>query len=160
MSREKIAVLMGGASLEREVSLKSGKRVAEALEALGHKVLALDITPELVDTLRCEAPDCCYIALHGKYGEDGTIQELLEFLGIPYTGSGVIASTLAWDKSVAKYLLRGADIPTPAWITLTADAFKEMGEKLKARGRSYYLLSYCSRISIVCYNYRNLKLFF
>jgi D-alanine-D-alanine ligase len=127
MSKEKVAVLMGGRSLEREVSLKSGKRVTEALESLGHKVLALDVTAELVETLRSERPDCCYIALHGKYGEDGTIQELLEFLGIPYTGSGVIASTLAWDKSVAKYLLRGADIPTPAWITLTADAFKEMG---------------------------------
>jgi D-alanine-D-alanine ligase len=127
MSKEKVAVLMGGRSLEREVSLKSGKRVSDALQSLGHKVLALDVTSELVETLRCEHPDCCYIALHGKYGEDGTIQELLEFLGIPYTGPGVIASTLAWDKSVTKYLLRGADIPTPAWITLTADAFKEMG---------------------------------
>jgi D-alanine-D-alanine ligase len=127
MSKEKVAVLMGGRSLEREVSLRSGKRVTEALQSLGYKVLALDVTAELVETLRRERPDCCYIALHGKYGEDGTIQELLEFLGIPYTGPGVIASTLAWDKSVTKYLLRGADIPTPAWITLTADAFKEMG---------------------------------
>jgi len=127
MSKEKVAVLMGGRSLEREVSLKSGKRISDALQSLGHKVLALDVTSELVETLRCERPDCCYIALHGKYGEDGTIQELLEFLDIPYTGSGVIASTLAWDKSVTKYLLHGAEIPTPEWITLTADAFKEMG---------------------------------
>lgn len=127
MSKEKVAVLMGGSSLEREVSLSSGKRVADALTALGHKVLALDVTPELVETLRREHPDCAYIALHGKYGEDGTIQELLEFLGIPYTGPGVIASTLAWDKSVAKYRFVQAGIPTPAWITLTADAFKEMG---------------------------------
>lgn len=127
MSKEKIAVLMGGRSLEREVSLASGKRVADALTSLGYKVLALDVTPELVETLRCEKPDCCYIALHGKYGEDGTIQELLEFLGIPYTGPGVTASTLAWDKSVTKYLFAQAGIPTPEWITLTADAFKEMG---------------------------------
>jgi len=127
MSKEKIAVLMGGSSLEREVSLASGKRVTDALTAAGHKVLALDVTPELVETLRREHPDCAYIALHGKYGEDGTIQELLEFLGIPYTGPGVIASTLAWDKSVAKYRFVEAGIPTPAWITLTADAFKEMG---------------------------------
>ena len=127
MSKEKVAVLMGGASLEREVSLRSGKRITDALEALGHKVLALDMTPELVDTLRAEAPDCCYIALHGKYGEDGTVQELLEFLDIPYTGSGVVASTLAWDKSVSKYLFRQEGIPTPAWMTLTTAAFKEMG---------------------------------
>ncbi len=125
--REKIAVLMGGRSLEREVSLASGKRVAEALTASGYKVLPLDVTPDLVQTLRAEKPDACYIALHGKYGEDGTIQELLEFLGIPYTGPGVTASALAWDKSVAKRLFVQAGIPTPSWITLTADAFKEMG---------------------------------
>jgi D-alanine-D-alanine ligase len=125
--REKIAVLMGGRSLEREISLASGKRVCEALTERGYRVLALDVTPDLVQTLRGERPDACYIALHGKYGEDGTIQELLEFLGIPYTGPGVTASALAWDKSVAKRLFAGADIPTPPWITLTADAFKEMG---------------------------------
>jgi D-alanine-D-alanine ligase len=125
--REKVAVLMGGRSLEREISLASGKRVCEALTELGYRVLALDVTPELVQTLRDERPDACYIALHGKYGEDGTIQELLEFLGIPYTGPGVTASALAWDKSVAKRLFAGAGITTPAWVTLTADAFKEMG---------------------------------
>jgi D-alanine-D-alanine ligase len=125
--REKVAVLMGGRSLEREISLASGKRVCEALTELGYRVLALDVTPELVQTLRDERPDACYIALHGKYGEDGTIQELLEFLGIPYTGPGVTASALAWDKSVAKRLFVGAGITTPAWVTLTADAFKEMG---------------------------------
>ncbi len=125
--REKIAVLMGGRSLEREVSLASGKRVTEALTARGYRVLPLDVTAELVPTLRAERPDACYIALHGKYGEDGTIQELLEFLGIPYTGPGVTASALAWDKSVAKRLFVDAGIPTPPWITLTADAFKEMG---------------------------------
>lgn len=125
--REKIAVLMGGRSLERDVSLASGKRVADALEALGYYVLSLDVTPDLVETLRSERPDAAYIALHGKYGEDGSIQELLEFLGIPYTGPGVVSSYLAWDKSVTKHLFAQAGIPTPAWITLTSDAFKEMG---------------------------------
>jgi len=125
--REKIAVLMGGRSLEREVSLLSGGRVCEALQALGYYVLALDVTSDLVATLRSERPSAAYIALHGKYGEDGTIQELLEFLGIPYTGPGVVASALSWDKSVAKHLFAEQGIPTPAWITLTADAFKEMG---------------------------------
>jgi len=125
--REKIAVLMGGRSLEREVSLASGGRVCEALEALGYYVLALDVTADLVSTLRSERPDAAYIALHGKYGEDGTIQELLEFLGIPYTGPGVVASALTWDKSVAKHLFAQNDIATPPWLTLTSDAFKEMG---------------------------------
>ena len=125
--KEKIAVLMGGRSLEREVSLASGQRVTSALEAAGYRVLPLDVTADLVGTLRSERPDAAYIALHGKYGEDGTIQELLEFLGVPYTGPGVVASALAWDKSVAKHLFVERGIPTPAWITLTADAFKEMG---------------------------------
>ena len=124
---EKIAVLMGGRSLEREVSLASGKRVADALAKAGFRVLALDVTPDLVETLRRERPDAVYIALHGKYGEDGTIQELLEFLDLPYTGPGVVSSYLAWDKSVAKHLFASSGIPTPPWVTLTADAFKEMG---------------------------------
>lgn len=125
--KQKIAVLMGGRSLEREVSLASGKHVCDALEALGYYVLALDVTSDLVQTLRSERPDAAYIALHGKYGEDGTIQELLEFLSIPYTGPGVVASALSWDKSVTKHLLAEDGLPTPAWVTLTADAFKEMG---------------------------------
>lgn len=125
--KAKIAVLMGGRSLEREVSLASGRRVCEALLASGYRVLPLDVTPDLVSTLRSERPDAAYIALHGKYGEDGTIQELLEFLSVPYTGPGVLASSLAWDKSVAKYLFTECGIPTPPWLTLTADAFKQMG---------------------------------
>lgn len=125
--KAKIAVLMGGRSLEREVSLASGRRVSDALTAAGYLVLPLDVTADLVATIRSERPDAAYIALHGKYGEDGTIQELLEFLGVPYTGPGVVASALAWDKSVAKHLFVERGIPTPAWITLTADAFKEMG---------------------------------
>lgn len=125
--KEKIAVLMGGQSLEREVSLISGQRVCDALAADGYKVLALDVTADLVPTLRAEKPDAVYIALHGKYGEDGTVQELLEFLGIPYTGPGVAASALAWDKALSKRRFVAEGIPTPAWVTFTADAFKLMG---------------------------------
>jgi len=125
--REKIAVLMGGRSLERDVSIMSGERVCDALEQKGYRVLPLDVTDHLVGTLRSERPDAVYVALHGKYGEDGTIQELLEFLDIPYTGPGVVASTLAWDKSVTKWLCLREGIPTPAWVTFTADAFKQMG---------------------------------
>jgi D-alanine-D-alanine ligase len=125
--KEKVAVLMGGRSLEREVSLRSGERVFRALQELGYRALALDVTPELVETLRREKPDAVYIALHGKFGEDGTVQEALEFLGIPYTGPGVVASSLAWDKSLSKRLFAEGGVPTPAWVTFTADAFKEMG---------------------------------
>lgn len=126
-SKEKVAVLMGGRSLEREVSLKSGERVCAALSDLGYKVLPLDVTPELVSTLRAEKPDAAYIALHGKHGEDGTVQELLEFLDIPYTGPGVNASRMAWNKAVSKRILAEAGIATPAWVTFTADAFKDAG---------------------------------
>jgi D-alanine-D-alanine ligase len=125
--KEKIAVLMGGRSLERDVSMRSGERVFGALSELGYRALALDVTPELVETLRREKPDAVYIALHGKFGEDGTVQEALEFLGIPYTGAGVVASTLAWDKALSKRLFAAAGIPTPPWVTFTSDAFKEMG---------------------------------
>ncbi len=82
----KVAVLMGGQSFEREVSLESGKRVCAALEEAGYKVVALDTNDALVPTLRSEKPQVVYNALHGKHGEDGTIQSLLEFLGIPFVG--------------------------------------------------------------------------
>jgi D-alanine-D-alanine ligase len=125
--KEKVAVLMGGPSLEREVSLRSGRRVFDALVALGYRAIALDVTPDLCATLRSEKPDAVYIALHGKFGEDGTVQEALEFLGIPYTGPGVTASTLSWDKALSKRLFHRQGIPTPAWVTFSSDAFKEMG---------------------------------
>ncbi len=125
--KEKIAVLMGGRSLEREVSLRSGKRVCEALEAGGYRVLALDVTRDLVATLSRERPDAVYIALHGRDGEDGTVQEVLEFLGLPHTGPGVVASSLAWHKSVSKHLFSMHGIPTPPWVAFSASAFKHMG---------------------------------
>ena len=104
----KVAVLMGGKSFEREVSLASGKVVCEALEEAGHKVVPLDTNADLVPTLRSERPDVVYNALHGKHGEDGTIQSLLEFLGIPFVGSPASVCHRAWNKdalhsSLAKY---------------------------------------------------------
>lgn len=125
--KEKIAVLMGGRSLEREVSLASGGHVVDALTDLGYNVVALDLIPELVDTLRSERPDACYIALHGKLGEDGTIQEMLEFLGIPYTGPGVLASALAWDKDLSKRIMADAGVVVPKSVALSVDGVKEMG---------------------------------
>ena len=97
----KIAVLMGGSSFEREFSLKSGENVCEALEAAGHRVVPLDTTKELVPTLRSERPDVAYIALHGKHGEDGTIQSLLEFLGIPFVGSSAASCRSTWNKPMS-----------------------------------------------------------
>lgn len=131
----KVAVLMGGSSFEREFSLASGKRVCEALEEAGHKVVPLDTTKDLVPTLRSEKPDVCYIALHGKHGEDGTIQSLLEFLDIPFVGSPADVCRNTWDKSTLAGTMenyRGitGDELTASWprgICIARDAFKDMG---------------------------------
>lgn len=123
----KIAVLMGGHSLEREVSLKSGHRVADALEEKGYKVSRIDVDEKLVGELRKIKPDLAYIALHGKDGEDGNIQELLEMLKITYTGPGVYASILGFDKVLSKETFKANGIPTAPFYTLSIAAFKEMG---------------------------------
>lgn len=124
---EKIAVLMGGRSLERDVSLKSGHRVYEALRDKGYEVFKLDVDENLVENLKQNPVDVVYIALHGKYGEDGTVQELLEIMGIPYTGPGVYSSHVGFDKSLAKEIFLRKDIPTPDFFTLSAGSFREMG---------------------------------
>ncbi|MEX2193852.1 MAG: D-alanine--D-alanine ligase [Thermoleophilaceae bacterium] len=125
MSR--VAVLKGGASLERQVSLRSGARVEDALERLGHEVVPIDAGSDLLDRLRETAPDAAFVALHGRDGEDGTVQELLELLGVPYTGSGVLASILSFDKVLAKHLFAGAGIPSPEFFAFNETAFKELG---------------------------------
>ncbi len=122
-----IAVLMGGRSLERTVSLKSGKRVSQALKDLGHPIVQLDVDEQLVPRLREEKPDLAYIALHGKYGEDGTIQELLEILGIPFTGPGALSCIIGFDKVLSKELFRAESIPTPKFFALSTPTLKEMG---------------------------------
>lgn len=131
----KVAVLMGGTSLERKISLQTGKAVCEALEEAGHKVVPLDTTKELVPTLRSEKPDCAYIALHGKQGENGTIQSLLEFLKIPYIGSPYTVCRRAYNKATLPETLRiyrritktSGPASTPEQICLARDAFKDMG---------------------------------
>ncbi len=123
----RVAVLKGGRSFEREVSLRSGTNAEAALRRLGHEVLPLDADRELVRTLRSERPDAAFIAMHGQGGEDGIVQELLEILGIPYTGSGVSASETAWDKVVAKARFSAAGIPTPASYAFSQAAFRELG---------------------------------
>src|SRR5437588_8073557 len=125
MSR--IAVLKGGRSLERQVSLKSGARVQDALERRGHRVIPVDVGGDLVDRLMTERPDVAFVALHGRDGEDGTVQELLEVMGIPHTGSGVSACIRAADKVLAKHAMRDAGIPTPDFFAFNETAFKELG---------------------------------
>src|SRR3712207_6506763 len=125
MSR--VAVLKGGRSLERNVSLRSGARVQDALESLGHEVVAIDAGHDLVVRLREAAPDVAFVALHGRDGEDGTVQELLEALGIRYTGSGVSSCIRCSDKVIAKHHMRDAGIPTPDFFAFNETAFKELG---------------------------------
>ncbi len=122
-----VAVLQGGRSLERQVSLKSGARVEDALQRLGHRAVAIDAGPDLVARLGEVAPDAVFVALHGRDGEDGTIQELLDVLGLPYTGSGVAACIRCWDKVLTKHLLRAAGIPTPDFHAFSETAFRELG---------------------------------
>jgi D-alanine-D-alanine ligase len=114
-----VAVLMGGWSAEREVSLNSGAACAGALERLGYKVSRIDVGRNLAAVLSELAPDVCFNALHGKWGEDGCVQGILEILEIPYTHSGVLASALAMDKSRAKTIFAAAGIP--AAESLVAD---------------------------------------
>ena len=123
----KVAVLKGGRGLERQVSLRSGARVEDALVALGHEVVPIDVGAELVATLKRERPEVAFVALHGPGGEDGTVQELLEILGIPYTGPGVRACGRSIDKVAAKHELRAAGVPTPDWAAFNALAFRELG---------------------------------
>jgi len=107
----RVAVLMGGLSAEREVSLVSGQRVLEALLQKGIEAFVIDVGRDITEHLTATKPDRVFIALHGTYGEDGRIQSLLEWMNIPYTGSGVLASALAMDKEKTKMICALADLP-------------------------------------------------
>jgi D-alanine-D-alanine ligase len=125
MSR--VVVLKGGRSLERQVSLRSGARVQDALERLGHEVIPVDVGSDLVIQLTTHRPDVAFIALHGSDGEDGTVQELLEVVGIPYTGSGISACIRASDKVLAKHAMRDRGIPTPDFYAFNETALGALG---------------------------------
>ncbi|MDQ3659026.1 MAG: D-alanine--D-alanine ligase, partial [Actinomycetota bacterium] len=122
-----MAVLRGGHSMERDVSVVTGRRVQHALERLGHEVHPLDIEETTTESLMSLAPEAAFISLHGPGGEDGTVQALLETLGIPYTGSGPLSSIRCMDKDYAKRALRAAGIPTPPFRTFLRRAMNEMG---------------------------------
>ncbi len=123
----KVAVLKGGRSLERGVSLRSGARVEDALARLGHEVQAIDVGSDLVKRLVDERPDVAFVAMHGVGGEDGTAQELLEILGIPFTGPAAAACARCMDKAAAKHTIRAAGVPTPDWFAFNQAAFRELG---------------------------------
>lgn len=134
----RVGVLMGGVSSEREISLKSGKAVAEALLRLGCDLVALDIIDGEDQKIRFlieEAGiDAAFIALHGRLGEDGTIQSILEEMGIPYTGSGVDASRLAINKALAQNLFREYGIPVPSYVILSGNDELSVGAVLEQLG--------------------------
>lgn len=123
----RIGILMGGRSLERDISLRSGRRVSRALVELGHEVVEFDVDESLVPSLKKAGLDLVYIALHGKFGEDGTVQELLEILGIPYTGPGVLSSMVGFNKALSKEIFLRNGIPTPPFFVLSEATFEEMG---------------------------------
>jgi D-alanine-D-alanine ligase len=122
MLSRKIGVLLGGLSSEREVSLRSGEAVLAALRQRGHDAVPIYVDRDLDVALRQEQIEVAFIALHGRWGEDGCVQGLLEMLGIPYTGSDVLASALAMHKAKAKELFRLHNLPTPAYYVLSAAA--------------------------------------
>ncbi|HHW62043.1 MAG TPA: D-alanine--D-alanine ligase, partial [Syntrophomonadaceae bacterium] len=118
MQKESVLVLMGGMSEEREVSLRSGTAVLKALKNLGYAAEGIDLQPDTMQKIIDLHPDVVFLALHGKYGEDGTIQGLLEILGIPYTGSGVASSAICMNKVLSKKLFQYENIPTAPFVVL------------------------------------------
>ena len=123
----RVAVLKGGPSLERQVSLRTAGRVQDALERLGHEVVPIDVDSTLIERLRESGADVAFVALHGRGGEDGTVQELLEIVGVPYTGSSVLACMRSMDKVLTKHLLVEEGIPTPDFFAFSEVAFRELG---------------------------------
>jgi D-alanine-D-alanine ligase len=135
---KRVAVLMGGTSAEREVSLRSGAAVSKALRELGYDVLDVDIGPDIVEQLSGirDAADVAFVALHGRMGEDGTVQGLLELLGIPYTGSGVMASAMAINKFMTKQVLRTNAVPVAEDVVVTEAEVASLGLEKVAEGIS------------------------
>lgn len=130
--KDKVAVLMGGRSSEREISLMSGQGVLQALQSQGVDAHAFDPAEQPLEQLKAQGFGRCFIALHGRYGEDGCVQGALELLGIPYTGSGVMASSIGMDKVMTKRIWRFEGLPTPDWRLVssaqeTAQAFAALG---------------------------------
>ncbi|MDR1952829.1 MAG: D-alanine--D-alanine ligase [Elusimicrobiota bacterium] len=118
LKKKKIGVLYGGMSSEREISLKSGKAVFKALEQMGFNVCAIDVDKNVADKIKKNKIDIAFPVLHGSLGEDGSIQGMLEMMGIPYTGCGIFSSAASMDKDVFKKFLKTENLNTPAWFVL------------------------------------------
>jgi D-alanine-D-alanine ligase len=132
LKHKQIGVLLGGLSGEREISLRTGAAVVKALTEGGYRVVAIDAGRDLADQLRAARIEVAFIALHGRYGEDGCVQGLLEMLGIPYTGSGVLASALAMDKQLTKQILLQHELPTPGYaVCRRGDDLVQLSEAFK-----------------------------
>lgn len=142
MMRKKIGVLLGGLSAEREISLRTGRASLDALQQLGYRAVAIDVGNNLPQQLQEAGVEVAFIALHGRFGEDGRVQGLLEMLQIPYTGSGVLASSLAIDKVVTKQLLLYHELPTPGFDFMRPG---DSGEALMDRCRHLPLVVKPSR---------------
>lgn len=129
---KKAAILYGGLSTEREVSLRTGRAIFEALQEKPFQVTLIDVGRDLPEKIKDLNPDVAIMALHGRYGEDGCVQGLLEILGIPYTGPGVMASSLAMNKIMTKKILVYENVPTPEFLVLNADNLpaKELAAKI------------------------------
>jgi D-alanine-D-alanine ligase len=122
-----VLILAGGLSFEREVSLRSGRRVLDALRAVNVDAVVHDADTTLLPSLVGERPDAVIIALHGSTGEDGSLRGVLDLCGVPYVGSDAQTARVAWDKPSAKAVFREAGIPTPDWVALPHDRFSELG---------------------------------
>ncbi|MEA3240670.1 MAG: D-alanine--D-alanine ligase [Pseudomonadota bacterium] len=129
LKKKKIGVLMGGLSAEREVSLKTGAAILDSLEQQHYQVVGIDVGRDVCRQLQTENIDVAFLALHGSYGEDGAIQGVLEFLQIPYTGPGVLASSVAMHKLATKRFLESAVIPTPSYLVATDKVFISTAEQ-------------------------------
>jgi D-alanine-D-alanine ligase len=127
VKQKRIGVLFGGLSVEREVSSRTGAAVAKALRSLGYEIIEIDVQKDLPSRLAGERIDVAFIALHGRYGEDGCVQGLLESMFIPYTGSGVLASAVAMEKVVAKQIFVAEGIPTPRHVVFRTSASARAG---------------------------------
>lgn len=123
---ERVAVIAGGLSNERDVSMRSGRRAQYALDQEGLDVVLYDADESLLDRLAADHIDAAYIAVHGASGEDGSLQTALELIGLPYAGSPSSACHLAWDKVVAKVLMSRAGLATPPWVAVSARSFREL----------------------------------
>jgi len=129
VTEKRIGVIAGGVSAEREVSLKSGNAILDALKGRGYEVVFIDATEGICETLREEEIELAFLALHGGWGEDGSVQGMLEVMDIPYTGSGVLASALAMDKEVSKKIFQQHGLNVPPYIVVGAgDSSSEAGE--------------------------------